>query len=330
MLHHQLGGLRALLLLALFHLLRDAAIEQKVRLIGVAQHLQTGVLRGQRNAGEIHVRGDVLQAHIDQRIEIHLVRAMAHQRAHVALRMEELALGKTVVDEDRRAALQSIGNRADEGLALRLQLGQIVLRAGHVDGWTQIGRLVHPGKTAVVGQHHAALVPHAVLLAALSEDQLHRHGVEHLVADDDAFDGFRQLVGPCNLIAELLQRLLLARAQAARQIDDGVALDAAAQRVEQLLGECARARAEFPDLIRARCVQRLAHLLRQRPAEQRRELGRGHEVAARLRHGAELGRAVGVITEARRVQRQLHEAIERQPATRRANGLFDVLLERRR
>jgi hypothetical protein len=69
-------------------------------LAGVAQHRQAGVLRGQGDAGEVDVGGDVLLAHVRQRVVVHAVRAVAGQRAHVALRVVVLGLGKAVVDEN--------------------------------------------------------------------------------------------------------------------------------------------------------------------------------------------------------------------------------------
>ena len=54
--HRALGAARPL------HHRQQAAVEQKARLAGVAQHSQPGVLAGQRDAGEIDVRGDVLGA----------------------------------------------------------------------------------------------------------------------------------------------------------------------------------------------------------------------------------------------------------------------------
>jgi len=114
----------------------------------------------------------------------------------------------------------------------------------------------------------------------------------------------------------------LALAQAARQVDDGVAawqLAGGRERVEQLRGERAAACAELPHLVGAGGLQGLSHLARQRVAIQRGELGRGHEVAAltvtALRQVAELGRAVGVVAQTGFVQSLRHEAIKRQPAS---------------
>jgi hypothetical protein len=60
------------------------------------------------------------------------VRAVAHQRAGVALRVVVLGLGKAVVDEERRtraAALKQPGHGGDEGLGLRVDFGDVVVRA---------------------------------------------------------------------------------------------------------------------------------------------------------------------------------------------------------
>ena len=82
--------------------------------------------------------------------------------------------------------------------------------------------------------------------------QLHRHGIQHLVADDDAFHLLGQHVHPAHQMLVLGQRQLLAGTQRARQINDGVALWQRALRgqfIENLQGQRARAGAEFPDLM---------------------------------------------------------------------------------
>jgi hypothetical protein len=67
------------------------------------------------------------------------------------------------------------------------------------------------------------------------------------------------------------QALLLARAQGAGHVHDGVAarrLAAPRQLAQHLLGQRARAGAELPDLVRAGVPQGLGHRVRQRLAEQ--------------------------------------------------------------
>ena len=162
-------------------------------------------------------------------------------------------------------------------------------------------------------------MPHATH----ARQQLHRHGVQHFIAQHHATERRRQFLHPAHALAVSGQPRLLTLAQAARQVHDGVAAQRCArgvQRGHHLPGQCARAGAEFPDFINTRGLQGLSHLARQRPAEVRRKLGRGDKVAARLRHVAELARAAGVITQARCVQRQRHEGVKAQPAAGRVQG----------
>ena len=108
--------------------------------------------------------------------------------------------------------------------------------------------------------------------------QLDRHRIEHLVADDDAAQRRRQRVGPDG-VSPCPQALALARAQRPDK-STIVATHGAAELVEQLRRELARAGAELPDLVGAAGIERLAKLPGERLAEQRREFRRGDEVAA--------------------------------------------------
>src|SRR5690349_16759926 len=91
----------------------------------------------------------------------------------------------------------------------------------------------------------------------------------------------------------------------------------------------ARARAEFEDLPAAHRLQHLDALVREASTEQRRYFRRGDEVA----FSAELGCHGAVVTEARLIQRQLHETLEADPTTGRlddiANPLRQALAVRR-
>ena len=95
-----------------------------------------------------------------------------------------------------------------------------------------------------------------------------------------------------------------------------------------LFGQRAGAGAKFPHAIGAGLAQRLGHLHGQRLAEQRGHLRGGHEVAARTGQGTELGQVARVVAQARRVESQLHEAVETDPAASGANGLRDTFLKR--
>ena len=216
-------------------------------------------------------------------------------------------------------SFEPVAQGADEGLALRVQLGQVVVRALDLHGRAQGRGAVLPGE-GIARPGHAALVPHT----ALAHDELHGHGVEHLVAHHHALEARGQRIRPVHAGGMGGQPLLLARAQAARQVHDGVALHARAQGVEQLRGQRPGARAELPDLARARALQRLGHLGGHHLAEHGRELGRGDEVAAARGHGTQLGAGVGVVAQAQCVERELHEAVEADPAALRGDLLAYV------
>mmetsp|Transcript_16269 Transcript_16269/g.45542 ORF Transcript_16269/g.45542 Transcript_16269/m.45542 type:complete len:419 (-) Transcript_16269:406-1662(-) len=290
----------------------DAAIEQEVGLRGVAQHQQAGLLAGQCNAGEVDMRRDVLVAHGHQRVGIGQVALVAHQRAAVALRVVVLGLGEAVVDEEGRPALQAAGQGVDEGLGLPVDLGH---GTGHEAGLHRRAQRAVAvfEREARAARHHAALAPGL----AVEGDQLHRHRVQHLVADDDGLDLLGQRVQPVDAARPAGQPLALALAQFGRQLDDAVAQRADAQLVEggqQLRGQRTGAGAELHHFVAAALGQGLGQRPGQCAAEQRRHLGRGDEVRTLARQQAELAAAAGVIPQAGLVERQGHEAVEGQPA----------------
>ena len=169
--------------------LDDAAVDQEARLRGVAEDLEAGLLRGQRDAGEVDVRGDVLRADVDERLGVGAVRAMAHQRAARALRVVVLGLGKAVVDEEGRAAPQALGQAGDEASAC----GCISVVAAGAESRRRPAARRSPGRSAP-GERRAA--PSRARrgarrrarasAGAVEMKQLDRHRVEHLVADDHA------------------------------------------------------------------------------------------------------------------------------------------------
>ena len=320
MLGQQLVRLRQGLRVGLRKLLQQPAIHQEASLRGVAEHVHPGVLRRQRDAGEIHVRRDVLQPHVGQRVGVGTMRAVAHQRAAAALRVVVLGLGEAVVDEEGGAALHPRGQRGDEGLGLRMQLGLRIGHEGAVVRGAQGTFAVGEDEAFAVRRSDAALGP----ALAVEMQQLHRHRVEQLVADDDAVQRVGPGVEPLNTIGVGGQALALPLAQRAGQVDDVIAAHAVAEALEQLRGQRAGAGTELIDLVALAGVQRLPHLHGERAAEQRRQLRRGHKIAARRGHGAELRGRVGVVAQPRRVQRQRHEAVEGQPAAGLGNGLADV------
>ena len=300
-----------------------------MRLGGVAQHGEAGltvghvVLRGQGDAGEVHMGGDVLGAHGHQRVAVGLVGLVAHHGAHVALGVVVLALTKAIVEQKHGAAAHAGGQGADEGLGLGMDFGEVVVWPVDGQRGAQVGGAVGPGE-GIRMPGHATFVP----LALHAGQQLHRHGVEHFVAHHHAVELRGQRIHPAHRVAKPRQRQLLARPQAAGQIHDGVALHLCAQRAQQLHGQRTRAGAELPHLVGAGLLQGFGHLGGQGLAEQRGHFGGGDEVAARRREGAELGQLVGVVTQARGVQGQCHEAVKADPAAVGSNVSLDVGLQR--
>lgn len=198
-----------------------------------------------------------------------------------------------------------------------MDFGQVVLIAFDVQRRTQIGGTVGPGQAGTLG-HHATFVPDT----ALAHQQLHRHGVQHFVADHHAFDGLGPGIQPAHLVGMCGQGLRLARAQRTRQIDDGVTPHFVAQRIEQLQGQGPRARPELEHLGGRGLFQGLAHLHGQGLAKQRCQARGRHKIAATVRHGAKLLQRAGVVPQSGLVQGQGHETVKREPATSFGNGLM--------
>jgi len=247
-----------------------------------------------------------------QRVAIGTVQVMAHHRAHVALRVVVLTLRKTIVDEKHRALLQAVGQGANEGFGLGVNLGQVIMLAFDGPRRAQVGGAVFPLKRRlrVVLRHHAALKP----LALVAHQQLHRHGVKQLVAHRHAAEFFRQFADPSHFALMRLQGLLLACAQAARQIHNGVSGERITQRVQQLQGQGARACAKLPYLVGVCHGQGLTHTVRQRAPKPGGHFRGSDEVAARGGGGAKFAQLVGVVAQTGRVQGQGHEAVEADPA----------------
>src|SRR5215831_7340764 len=95
---------------------REPARDQEIGLRGETVYLGPALLRGARHGTEVDVRGDVLQARHEERVAVEMVAIVAAHGAHRALRMVELALGEAVVDEERHACVEALGEGAHEAL----------------------------------------------------------------------------------------------------------------------------------------------------------------------------------------------------------------------
>ncbi len=85
-----------------------------MRLRGVAQKVRAVVDGGFGDGGEVHMRGDVLQARQIERVIVRVMAVVAHQRAACALRMVILACAETVIDEQQRAFVHALAQAGDE------------------------------------------------------------------------------------------------------------------------------------------------------------------------------------------------------------------------
>ena len=272
--------------------------------------------------------GDVLQPHVAQGIGVRAVAKMTHHRAHVTLRVVVLVLGESIVQQEGRPHREPVGQRAHERLALRVNLGQVVVLAIHLQWRAQVGGLVLPGECRIrlVAHGHTAFVPDLFHAG----QQLDRHGIEHLVPHHHALHRVRQFTHPLHQMRVFFQLELLACPQAAGQINDVVAPQRhihGRQRVQQLQRQGARARAKLPHRVGLGHLQGLRHLGGQGQAKQGRHLGRGDKVASRLRHGAKFGAVVGVVAQARRVQGLCHKGVKTDPSALCGNSLRDAGLK---
>jgi hypothetical protein len=139
-------------------------------------------------------------------------------------------LRKAVVDEERGATLEPVGERGNEGRGVRVQLGGRPFRERPRQRRPLVAVAIAPGEPGRcrAGADHAALAPGA----AVEMDQIDGHGVEHLVADDDAVHALRQRVDPADapgLLAHPLDRTALALPERGRDLDDRVAANAVTQ-----------------------------------------------------------------------------------------------------
>jgi hypothetical protein len=179
---------------------------------------------------------------------------------------------------------------------------------------------------AGLGEDHAALED----LAPGTVHQRERHDVQHLVGDHEAADALGQPVDPLEapdvLRVARRDQLALALAQVGADLEEPVTLGCRALRLEhaeQVRGQHARAGSQLEDL-GARGLHHLARLHGQALGEHVRDLGRRDEVAL----GPELARPGGVVTEPRRIKRQLHETRERDPVALGHDRVRDALGQR--
>jgi hypothetical protein len=242
--------------------------------------------------------------------------------------MVELALREAVVDEERHTRLQRGSDGAHQALGGEADLGQVVVIPGreHRLGApleVALGQALVVPHEARVAHRHSALED----LAVLAMHQREGHHVEHLVRDHEAADLLRQPVDPHEALEILAVPLgdprALALAQVRAHLEHEIALRRAPHALQlpvQVRREHARAGTELED-VAAHGLHHLGRLARDALRVHVGDLGAGHEVAL----AAELARPRGVVAQAGRVERELHEARERDPVAGARDLRGDVL-----
>src|SRR5262249_12846350 len=143
--------------------------------------------------------------------------------------------------------------------------------------------------------------------------------IQDLIRQDDTVQGsFRQVIQPADAVAQLSRKLpypgALPISEIRADLQDEVALGQLAelgQALQHARGHSTGACAQLENLSAA-FAEDLCALPRYTAAEQSGDLGGSDKIARRT----DLGAARAVIAEPRRIQRQRHEPLERQPATR--------------
>ena len=264
------------------------------------------------------------------------------QRAAHALRVVVMTARQPVVAEQQQSARERCTQCSDpgrnaqthlRGIAARQRLGQSgedliagarEARVGRNGALAEPERRAGPCGLTVSAPGHDTELTDTV---GLAPEAPARQRVGHLVGEHHSVPGpLGQPLEPHDALAQRLRQTRQALALALREIgahfENRVALGQQALRCE--LGEHRRghpsgAGAELEDLP-ARAHEHGGALARDAAGKEVGDLGSGDEVPAR----AEFLAPDAVVAEARRVQRQLHETLERQPAARGRERLADV------
>ena len=233
----------------------------------------------------------------------------------MALRVVVLGRGKAVVDEERRAAMQRLREGGDEGLRLRVDLGHGAGRERAVVRWAQrrsAGRTTpaHAAASSATPRSNQARRQQASSCTGIASSTSLPTTTASMRAG--------QRSSHCTRSPKPRQPLGLARAQRGRQLDDAVATQLRAQCVEQ------GARPARPSRRRTRRTVSVS-------------LASSACDSCRASAWPNSGVSSGAVTKSlpapgqrpncavvrsrsspgRRVQRQRHETVERQPAAPR-------------
>src|SRR5882672_2440905 len=281
---------------ALNHL-GDAAVDQELRLARVSGQLEAARASSLGDRAEIDVAGDVLETREKERVGVRVVAVMAHERALAALGVVVLGPRKAVVDEQGHALFEHAREGVQEAARGEPDLGAKAL--GKCERFRRVEQLARdeaPRPVEAIAAHaDAALLE----LPAPHADDVNRHRVQDLVADHDPGERGRKAVEPGHALEQVRhprgERVAAALAQVCGQLEDQVAAwraSGALELLEQRRRKRAASRADLEHLVESG-AEDLAHLARERLPVERRDLGRGDEVAAL----AELPRPGAVVAE---------------------------------
>src|SRR6476620_4052624 len=137
---------------------------------------------------------------------------MAHQRPAIALRVIILIMPKTIVDQQNRAGFQNTGQAAHEMARGKVDFAHVAhstvavkisssVANGRISHYAQVARSIEeltlhqrtiaPPEFVPVSRHTAL---EQVWTAA--SDQIHRHGVEHLIGKYQSAELLRKMLQP--------------------------------------------------------------------------------------------------------------------------------------
>ena len=213
------------------------------------------------------------------------VAIVRHDRTAAALWMVVLASRKAIVDDQQRAGFAALREAAHQRLRGRIDLARVIAvgREECARGLEQASRAKR-----TFGQHQATAIERDAALVprvASTHDHVRRHGVEHLVGDEDAAPALGQHIDPFHARQQrrhlALQMRTLPVAQIGTDFEQPVARRqgvARGQCRQHVGGEPTGTRAEFED-VAGHVREDIGNLRRQRTTEQRRKLRCGDEVA---------------------------------------------------
>ena len=230
--------------------LEDARVQQELRHWHVSA-LESCLGSHLGECIEIDVRRDVLQTGPHEWLITRAVPMVAAQRALIALRVVVGGFVEAIVDEHQRARMQPLGKAGDERLLTRVYFAEVAIRpvaAG--DALRSACRQSLRGGGRIRPVQFAADCGDAALqnAAVVADQQVHRHGIEDFVAQDDAVQAVGQGIEPFGSVKRTGHRgnrLALPSGQCTTQFDDAVAHVGEAGRSQQLGRKCAVAGTKF-------------------------------------------------------------------------------------